>query len=628
MLLRLSIIEGPDAGKSFALPMDEPQLIGRSSEALPITDTTVSRRHAEMTPDGGVWFVRDLQSQNNTYVNGRRIIGRTEVNEGDEIRVGATVIRVGDAESSRSHLVELMDEGALDTDIERTLRSEDPGSRQWFDGGDDGGDDDDDSENALADSVALAEPEPSRAAQDHLRIIYEVTRLTTRLTDKQRLLEAVMGLVFDEFEPERGLIMLVPKDAPTRADRLRPQEIDPENIPATGDIPLVGGLAGGVELEPAVVRYAHPPTTESDEDDKKIQISRTILNLVVKEAEGVLSSNAQSDPRFRSGDSVTRYNIRSAVCSPIRFGDRVFGAIYIDSSIANYTYTEQQLKLLNAVGQHTALALANSEQTAKQLHAERLAAIGETVAGLSHSIKNILQGLRGGADVVEMGLEKNDLKLAKGGWDIQKRNIDRIVGLTMNMLTFSRQRHVDITLTKLNSLIEECAQLLEKQASEKGCAIIVDADPEMPPVPIDPDLMHQALMNLMTNAIDAVPGKAGIVTVRAFYLEPGPDRPKLDGPTIELIVADNGPGIPKGQLNRIFEPFHTTKGLKGTGLGLAVTRRIVNDHQGRIRVETAEGKGTVMRILMPGDLGKALDPSATTETGGRGSREIDALDEV
>ncbi|MEM1186594.1 MAG: ATP-binding protein [Planctomycetota bacterium] len=609
MLLRLSIIEGPDAPKHLTLPADEPQLIGRSSEALPISDTTVSRRHAELTPDEGKWYVRDLQSQNNTYLNGRRIIGRTEINEDDEIRVGSTVIRVGEAKQKNIDLVQVMDEGSLDTDIEHVLRSDDP----------------DEYPSSLADSVALAEPEPSRAAADHLRIIYEVTRITTRLTDRQRLLEQVMELVFDEFEPERGLIMLVPKDAPTRADRLRPQEIDPENIPATGDIPLVGALAGGVELEPAVIRYAHPPTTESDEDERRIQISRTILNHVVKQAEGVLSSNAQTDPRFRSGDSVTRYNIRSAVCSPIRFGDRVFGAIYIDSSIANYTYTEQQLALLNAVGQHTALALANAEQTAKQLHAERLAAIGETVAGLSHSIKNILQGLRGGADVVEMGLQKDDLKLATGGWDILKRNLDRIVGLTMNMLTFSRQRHVDITLTKLGSLIEECAQLLENPASEKGCAIIVDVDTEMPPVPMDPDLMHQALMNLMTNAIDAVAQGAGIVTVRAFYHEPGIENPKLKSPTIELIVADNGPGIPKGQLNRIFEPFHTTKGLRGTGLGLAVTRRIVTDHQGRIRVETAEGKGTVMRILLPADLDGQIDPSATTETA---LREVDALDEV
>ncbi len=598
MLLRLTILEGPDAGRSWVLPANEPQLLGRSSEALPITDTTVSRRHAELTPDHGRWYLRDLQSQNNTYLNGRRILGRTEVHDEDEIRVGATVFRIGEAEADEgTELVELVQDDALDSDIEHRLISNE-------------------------DSLIMAEPEPSRAAQDHLRIIYQLTTITTQQLDKRKLLSSVMDLVFEEFEPERGVLMLVPPNVPNTTDRLRMPEIDPENIPATGDIPLVGTLAGGHDLVPEVVRYAHPP---SDDEEKKIQVSRTILNHVVKEGEGILSSNAQADPRFRSGDSVTRYNIRSAVCSPIRFGERVFGAIYIDSSIANYTYTEQQLALLNAVGQHTALAIANAEQTTRKLHTERLAAIGETVASLSHSIKNILQGLRGGADVVGMGMEKEDLTLAKGGWEILKRNLDRIVGLTMNMLTFSRQRSVELELTKVGSLVEDCAELLEALAEERSAAIIVDVDPEMPPVPLDPNLMHQALMNLMTNALEAVAPAKGIVTVRAFYHEPGPDRPRITRPLVEIIVADNGCGIPKDRLGWIFEPFNTTKGIRGTGLGLAVTRRIVNDHRGRIRVETQEGKGTIFRILMPGDLDATLDPSATTE---QRNRANDALDRV
>ena len=89
MVLQLTIIEGPDAGKTFQVPANEPQLIGRSSEALPISDTTVSRRHAELTPDEGHWYIRDLQSQNNTYVNGVQITERTRVRDGDAIRVGA-----------------------------------------------------------------------------------------------------------------------------------------------------------------------------------------------------------------------------------------------------------------------------------------------------------------------------------------------------------------------------------------------------------------------------------------------------------------------------------------------------------------------------------------------------------
>ena len=156
-----------------------------------------------------------------------------------------------------------------------------------------------------------------------------------------------------------------------------------------------------------------------------------------------------------------------------------------------------------------------------------LAVIGETVASLSHSIKNILQGLRGGADVVEMGLKKDDLKIAKGGWGILKRNLDRIMSLTLNMLAFSRQQNIEIELTKLGPLIEECAQLLEGICQTRQVPLIVDVDSEIPPVPVDPNLIHQAMMNLMTNAVEAVEPKTGAVTVRVDYHPHG--KPGDDG---------------------------------------------------------------------------------------------------
>ncbi|MEL6330015.1 MAG: ATP-binding protein [Planctomycetota bacterium] len=582
VVLKLTITEGPDAGKVIHVPMNEPQLIGRSSEALPISDTTVSRRHAELTPDGGIWYLKDLRSQNNTYLNGKRITDRVELSEGDEIRVGSTVIRVGEIDRDQ-HLdaVQLVHDGRLESAVEHRLSSNE-------------------------DSVILAEPEPGRAAVDHLRVIYQLTSLTAQLTDKQRLLEQVMDLVFNELDPQRGTIMLVEKHKKFQSQSMdQPgHKPDPKDL-MTEAIPLVGP-----DLVPAVVKYAQPPT---DEDEATIQVSRSILYHTIREGEGILSSNAQADPRFSSGDSVERYNIRSAICSPIKFGDRTFGAVYIDSSIANYTFTTEQLALMNAIGQHTALAIANAEQTARRLQTERLAAIGETVASLSHSIKNILQGLRGGADVVEMALQKDDLKIAAGGWDILKRNLDRIVALTMNMLTFSRRRRVELELTKFGGLIDDCVELLEKLAEDKGVLLIVDYDKEMPPVPIDPDLMHQALMNLLTNAIEAAPAKEGVVTVRVFYHEPGPERPSLQFPLTEIAIVDNGEGIDPDKLQWIFEPFNTTKGIRGTGLGLAVTRRIVQDHRGKIRVESKPGKGATFRIVIPANLDEA-DPSATAQS--------------
>jgi two-component system, NtrC family, sensor kinase len=398
--------------------------------------------------------------------------------------------------------------------------------------------------------------------------------------DRAQLLEGVMDLVFSEFHPQRGCIMLVDETNDQR-------------------------------YLPAAVRYRDAVLAV---EDQKIHVSRTILQHVITKSEGILSSNAMTDPRFAKGDSVQRLSIRSAICSPIRFRDTTYGAIYIDSSVANYTFTAEQLALMNAVGQHAGLALANAQLYQEKLQAERLAAIGETVATLSHSIKNILQGLRGGADVVEMGLSKDDLKLAKGGWPILHRNLSRIVSLTLNMLAFSRQRRIEPELAQLGGIIDDCVEILEPQTRSKQVALVVDIDSEVPPVPVDPPLLHQALMNLLTNAIEAVKQEEGIVTVRVVYRPPGAKRSNgttVSHAEVDIAIIDNGPGIPQAKQRWIFEPFHTTKGVKGTGLGLAVAKRVAQQHGGTLTLISDEGKGATFRMVLPADGSSMLDPSAT-----------------
>lgn len=564
-VLILSVIQGPDKGRTYELTSGLPQLIGRSSEALPISDTTVSRRHAELTPDDGKWWIRDLNSQNGTWVNGVRISERTLLKPGDQVRTGATLFVFGSREDREEiDLIRIMRPDQIDSSIERTLASND-------------------------DSVVLAEPEPKAAATHHLQVIYRLTALTTTQTNKEDLLRAVMELVFNEFKPERGFIVL--------SDPLADQ-----GLPA---------------WHTAVVKHRTPP---ADKKDARIHVSRTILSHVLKHGEGVLSSNAMIDPRFAKGDSVQQFAIRSAVCSPIEFGDRRFGAIYVDSSIANYTFTPEQLALLNAIGRHTGLAMANAEAYAKKLQTERLAAIGETTAILSHSIKNILQGLRGGADVVEMGLKKDDLKISRGGWTILKRNLDRIMALTLNMLAYSRPRAPEYELTRVAGLLEECAALMADQCAARQVALIVDAESDIPPIMLDPHLMHQALVNLMVNAVEAVEARSGAVTVRAAYIA-APDRmnslPAAPGkPVVRIDVIDNGPGVPAEKQSQIFEPFHTTKGIKGTGLGLTVTRRIVEEHRGRVVLDShpERGPGATFSVLLPAEQTRTLDPSATAAT--------------
>lgn len=181
------------------------------------------------------------------------------------------------------------------------------------------------------------------------------------------------------------------------------------------------------------------------------------------------------------------------------------------------------------------------------------------------------------------------------------------------MLAFSRQRSIEPELTPLGILLDDCAQLLETQCATKRVALIVDADPEMPPLPIDQGLIHQALMNLMTNAVEAVDVGRGVVTVRAIYHAPGA-RGTGSRAMAEIAVIDNGQGIAKDRQARLFEPFNTTKGARGTGLGLAVTKRIVEEHGGRISVESAgPGQGTTFRVMLPADAGTNIDPSQTAQ---------------
>jgi signal transduction histidine kinase len=406
----------------------------------------------------------------------------------------------------------------------------------------------------------MAVAEPTEAAIVQLKVIYELTQLIGSVVERDSLLESVMDLIFDYFEADRGFILLLE---------------DPEQRP-----------------DPVVVRHRTEQGKHGEvAHSGAIAVSRTIVQHVLKKGEGVLSSNAMTDKRFSGGDSVQGYGIRSAMCVPIKYKDRVFGVIHVDSQIANYTFTEDQLRLLTAIGVHTGLALANAELYADRLNQERLAAVGQTVASLSHSIKNILQGMRGGADVVELGFKKNSMKVVQGGWQIVSRNLERIYELTMNMLAYSKQRKPELEMTNVQSLLEEIVALVQMQFDGKNVALITDFAVDMPPAPIDANGIHQAMLNLLNNALDAVQPETGAVTLSCEY----DDKSQR----VLIRVSDNGVGMEDERLNRLFLPFNSTKGLKGTGLGLVVTKKIIEEHGGTIGVESIPNKGTSFTISLP-----------------------------
>jgi signal transduction histidine kinase len=532
----LTVLQGPDKGRRFELPTNEPQMIGRSSESLPLSDQTISRRHAALTPDMGRWYITDLESSNGTFVNGVRVTERRLLRSGDQVRTGATLFVFGEDVVQKASPVRVAKKGEIDVNIEQIVASND-------------------------DSMIMAVPEPSQAAEFQLRVIYELTALIGSVTNKKDLLERVMDVIFEYFKADRGFILLLehPNDPP----------------------------------EAAVVRHRSPVTGRRtvDGEEGRVTVSQTIVRYVTRKGVGVLSSNAMNDTRFSTGDSVQNYGIRSAMCVPIKFKDRLYGVIHLDSKIANYTYTEDQLLLLTAIGVQTGLALANARLYETRLESERLAAVGQTVASLSHSIKNILQGLRGGADVVELGMRKGNVKVLQNGWEIVSRNLERIYELTMNMLAYSKQRHPELEMTNLEHLLAEVMSLVQKQFDNKQVALIADLAPDLPPVPLDASGIHQAMLNLLNNALDAVEPETGAVTIRCAYDEAEEK--------IRIIVSDNGEGMTAATQKQLFQPFLSTKGLRGTGLGLVVTKKVIDEHGGDISVESTRGQGTTFTLTLP-----------------------------
>ena len=167
--------------------------------------------------------------------------------------------------------------------------------------------------------------------------------------------------------------------------------------------------------------------------------------------------------------------VREAICVPMKGRYDVVGVIYIDTSTSPQQmiqqggvnkFTEDHLKLMIAIGHQAALAVEDTRYYSAMVQAERLAAIGQTIATLSHHIKNILQGIRGGSYLIEMGLKEHDEEIVGKGWKIVDRNQNRISALVLDMLTFSKEREPDLAAANLNEVVADVVELMRVRADE------------------------------------------------------------------------------------------------------------------------------------------------------------------
>lgn len=554
----LFIIKGSDQGKRFELETSVISLGRDTDNHIQLQDTEVSRKHAEVRRDSGGYAVIDLKSSNGTYVN-TELVRRRLLQNGDRVLVGRTLmIYTGPDHTTPEDMERVVtvighDHPEDDSQIIRSISQEESGT---FFGG-----------ITESDSPWLAR------ARSNLQVMYRTALAVSHTLDIDQLLNRILELIFEWVESDRGCIML----------------LDQAND----------------NLEPKVHR------NRQGVRDERMAISRRILDYVMENREGVLTSDARDDQRWDPGGSIVRAGVREAICVPMQGRYGIVGVIYIDTYSppgrviqqgTTRKFTEEHLKLMVAIAHQAALAVEDTSYYSAMVHAERLAAVGQTIATLSHHIKNILQGIRGGSFLIEEGLESDDRQIVRKGWAIVEKNQDKISNLVLDMLTFSKERVPELVPANLNQVVADVVELMQARARDARVTLVWAPDETMPEMTFDPDGLQRAVLNVITNAIDACDQmEDGKVAVSTRFL-PAENM-------AHVIFADNGVGIPAEDLKKVFAIFESRKGSRGTGLGLPVSQKILQEHGGDIAVESKLGQGSQFTLQLP-----VVDPASEPGT--------------
>jgi len=238
----------------------------------------------------------------------------------------------------------------------------------------------------------------------------------------------------------------------------------------------------------------------------------------------------------------------------------------------------------------------------EMLEAERLAAVGKTVAGLAHGIKNVLTGLEGGEYLLNSGLQKGDVKRIEKGLEMLNRNTKRVSTFVKEFLNFSKGQELQTALCDPVEIAREVVNTYSVKIKQLGIRLVTNFATDIEPVAMDGEGMHECLSNLLGNAIDAcrISENTDVLQIELKVFE-------RDG-AIVYEVIDNGCGMDYEIKRKVFTTFFTTKGLGGTGLGLLMTKKIVQQHGGQVEFDSIVDCGTTFRIILPRDRLPKLSP--------------------
>jgi len=566
----LVVCEGELIGQRF--PVRPGVVLGRAVEAdIQLPDRLASRQHARIVAAGGALAIEDLDSHNGLYVNRDRV-RRHVLRAGDVIRIGDTPLavhvrtpprapgrsalpaRIGAGTEVTAHLGEdqLCQPGLADLSTDQFCQA--LGIPE-------------ESDDATPDAMRRMLVRTRRFA-----VVYGICREIGATGSLDELLRRALQHLHAVTAASRGHIVL-----------LEPETATPDAVVSVG---------------PEGVRPGGPD-----------EVSASIIDWVVQHRSAVVTSDARVDERFAGRSSVASLGLSSVLCAPMLHEGAVVGVIQLERAGLGHAFTTDDLRLVAVVApviavvvrnvrlheeqrrSIAALSQAHRELVAAQealVAREKMAVVGRFAAGMAHEIRNTLVPLTLLDEVAEALPEgsagREDVALMQDALERLRLLVEEI-----RLLVRGQAAPLQLAEHDLARTVEAVVAVMRCDAAVRQHRLLVDGCP-VPPFRYDDGRVKQVLINLVQNAAQSMDG-SGTIALRY-----GPD-PHDPGAVI-VEVEDEGRGIPPDALSAIWQPFYTTRGADGTGLGLDVARRIVERHGGSIACVSAVGRGTIMTLRL------------------------------
>ena len=331
----------------------------------------------------------------------------------------------------------------------------------------------------------------------------------------------------------------------------------------------------------------------------RLATAESLLGTVVRRRKPLQEENVQTSTRYQHVEVARREGLVSLLSVPLLFGGRALGTLNVYTA-ESHSFSNEEIRILSALAELSAIAIEKARlyerlvDVEEQLRQnEKLSALGLLAAEVAHEIRNPLT-------VMKMLYHSLDLKFPES--DPRARDI-AMLGEKMNhlnkiveqILDFARNAEPKMGLVDVNKLIDDLALLTRHKLKNLNVELVRKLDPSLPPLTADSVQLEQAFLNLLLNAIQAMP-KGGLLTVTSASVhEHGDERPT--GVTVEF--KDNGAGMTAEQQKRAFTSLLGTTKSDGTGLGLAIVKRVVEAHRGQIELKSRPLKGTSIRLQLP-----------------------------